>query len=92
MEWPHFLYSVLPYFSDSEYESEHEYDKYLMTKFKEKVELRKTKIFYTTKRKWVNSKGVYFASTYFTVENNQNITCSLIQNNILFYSLLWTKE
>jgi len=52
---PDTVYHILPH----SHEYYHEYDKYLLDRFREKVQEKNIKIFYTTKGKWVGPKNTY---------------------------------
>ena len=52
---PDIVYHILPH----PHEYYHEYDKYLLDSFREKVQEKNIKIFYTTKGKWVGPKNTY---------------------------------
>lgn len=52
---PDILYYILPH----PHEYNHEYDKYLIDRFREKVRDKNIKIFYNTKGRWVGPKDTY---------------------------------
>lgn len=52
---PDILYHILPH----PHEYNHEYDKHLIDSFREKIQKKNIKIFYNTKGRWVDPKGIY---------------------------------
>ncbi len=52
---PNILYRILPH----PHEYNHEYDKYLIDRFREKIQKKNIKIFYNTNGRWIGPKDTY---------------------------------